>query len=254
MRERGCFGVLPMLAAVASCGDGATSSGGIVPPNGTNVAAVVVDAGPRGANGSPVGYVNGLFTTVTVCIPGTSTCQDIDHVLVDTGSAGLRLLANDGIAGGELSLALPPQRDTSGNAIVECTQFLDGFTWGPVALADVQLAGEKATRVPIQVISEKTFDHGFGFHTGFGYFIFLGAVVLLLLALVARLGKRRILFSLAVPVAVAVQIVLAWISESVHGVGILHGLNALVIFGLTGYLNGQAWRSARGAARVAPAA
>jgi len=105
-----------------------------------------------------------------------------------------------------------------------------------------------------KLISEKVFDHGFGFHTGFGYVIFLGAVVLLLLALAARLGKRRILFSLAVPVAVAVQIVLAWISGSVHGVGILHGLNALVIFGLTGYLNGQAWRSARGAARVAPAA
>ena len=97
-----------------------------------------------------------------------------------------------------------------------------------------------------KLISEKVFDHGFGFHTGFGYVIFLGAVVLLLLALVARLGKRRILFSLAVPVAVAVQIVLAWISGSVHGVGILHGLNALVIFGLTGYLNGQAWRLVTG--------
>src|SRR5438105_5048421 len=93
-----------------------------------------------------------------------------------------------------------------------------------------------------RTISEKVYDHGFGLHTGLGYFIFLGAVVLLLLALAARLGKRRILLSLLVPVAVAVQIVLAWISESVHGVGILHGLNALVIFGLTGYLNGQAWR------------
>jgi hypothetical protein len=96
-----------------------------------------------------------------------------------------------------------------------------------------------------KMISEKVFDHGFGFHTGFGYLIFLGAVILLLLALAARLGKRRVLFALAVPVAVAVQIVLAWISESVHGVGILHGLNALVVFGLTGYLTGQAWRAAR---------
>jgi hypothetical protein len=53
-----------------------------------------------------------------------------------------------------------------------------------------------------KMISEKVFDHGFGFHTAFGYFIFLGAVVLLLLALAARLGKRRILFALAVPLAV----------------------------------------------------
>ena len=105
-----------------------------------------------------------------------------------------------------------------------------------------------------KIISEKTFDHGFGFHTGFGYLIFLGAVVLLLLALVARIGKRRVLFSLAVPLVVALQIVLAWISEAVHGVGILHGINALVVFGLTGYLTGQEWRAHRAPApAVAPA-
>jgi hypothetical protein len=96
-----------------------------------------------------------------------------------------------------------------------------------------------------KLISEKAFDHGFAFHTGFGYFIFLGAVVLLVLALAARLGKRRILFALAVPIAVAVQIVLAWASEAAHGVGPLHGINALVLFGLTGYLTGQAWRGTR---------
>jgi hypothetical protein len=96
-----------------------------------------------------------------------------------------------------------------------------------------------------KLISEKVFDHGFDFHIGFGYFIFLGALVLLLLALAARLGKRRVLFALAVPIAVAVQIVLAWISESVHAIGIFHGINALVIFGLTGYLTGEAWRGSR---------
>ena len=106
-----------------------------------------------------------------------------------------------------------------------------------------------------KMISEEVFDHGFDFHTGFGYLIFLAAVLVLLLALAARLGKRRVLFALAVPVAVAVQIVLAWISEDVHGVGILHGLNALVVFGLTGYLTGEAWRSHRASAMVeSPAA
>ena len=101
-----------------------------------------------------------------------------------------------------------------------------------------------------KMISEKVYDHGFGFHTGFGYLIFLGAVVLLLLALAARLGKRRILWALAVPVAVAVQIVLAWASESVHAIGILHGINALVIFGLTGSMTGMAWRAHRAATPV----
>ena len=96
-----------------------------------------------------------------------------------------------------------------------------------------------------RTISETAFDHGFGFHTAFGYIIFLGALVLLVLALVARQGKRVTWLAAAVPVAVAIQIVLAWISEGVHGVGVLHGLNALVVFGLTGYLTGEAWRAHR---------
>ena len=105
-----------------------------------------------------------------------------------------------------------------------------------------------------KMISEKAYDHGFGFHTGFGYAIFLGAVLLLLIALAARLGKRRVLLALAVPVAVVVQIVLAWISEGVHAVGPLHGLNALVIFGLTGAMTGAAWREHKASrAAAAPA-
>jgi hypothetical protein len=113
------------------------------------------------------------------------------------------------------------------------------------AFYTAQKLGDQKGSDEHKLISEKVFDHGFGFHIAFGYFIFLGAVVLLLLALAARLGKRRILFSLAVPLVVALQIVLAWISESVHAVGILHGINALVIFGLTGYLTGEAWRATR---------
>ena len=104
-----------------------------------------------------------------------------------------------------------------------------------------------------KIISEKVFDHGFGFHTAFGYIIFLASVLLLLLALAGRLGKRRILWSLAVTVAVAVEIVLAWASESVHAIGILHGINALVIFGLTGSMAGMAWRAARAGPPEAPA-
>src|SRR5664279_5010150 len=52
-----------------------------------NVLPIVVDLGPLN------NYANGSFATVTVCTPGTSTCQTIDHVLVDTGSIGLRLLS-----------------------------------------------------------------------------------------------------------------------------------------------------------------
>ncbi len=63
-------------------------------------------------------------------------------------------------------------------------------------------------------------------------------------AIAVRLGKWCVLMALAVPVLVAVQIVLAWISGSVHAVGILHGINALVIFAYTGYLTGEAHRGA----------
>ena len=105
-----------------------------------------------------------------------------------------------------------------------------------------------------RTVSETVFDHGFAFHTAFGYLIFVGALILLVVALLARLGRPRIWLVVAVPVAVAVQIVLAWISEAVHGVGVLHGLNALVVFGLTGYLTGEAWRARRAAPAVESAA
>lgn len=150
------------IAIAGGCeGDGGSSSTNagnnpITPPNGANVVALVIDSGPLGANGTPVGYVNGAFVTVSVCVPGTSNCQAIDHVLVDTGSTGLRLLARDGRAGGQLSLQLPPLKDAAGNAIGECLQFLDGFTWGQVQLADVWIGAETASSLAIQLISEVT--------------------------------------------------------------------------------------------------
>jgi len=100
--------------------------------------------------------VNGAFVTVTVCVPGTANCQAIDHVLVDTGSSGLRLLANDGRAGGELSLPLPSLEDVGKNAVAECYPFLDGFTWGEVQLA-IPGRWEMAGSIAIQVIGEAAY-------------------------------------------------------------------------------------------------
>ncbi len=136
------------LSLMVACGGGGTptsNAGGnsVTPSTASNVAAVVVDPGPAG------NYTNGLFVTVTVCVPGTTTCQSIDHVLVDTGSEGLRVLSS------VLTLSLPQQKDATGNAIAQCNVFADGtFTWGPLASADIQIAGEKASAVPIQVIGE----------------------------------------------------------------------------------------------------
>src|SRR5215469_6849405 len=118
-----------------------------------NTLAIVVDGGPPGLTSA---YDNGAFATITVCVPGTSTCQTIDHVLVDTGSVGVRLLAK--AAGGELdpSIVPLPQQTSNGSVIAQCNQFVDGFTWGSVSLATVQLtqptnaglAGETASTPP----------------------------------------------------------------------------------------------------------
>jgi Protein of unknown function (DUF3443) len=114
----------------------------------SNVQAIVVNAGPTN------NYFNGAFTSVTICVPGqTTACQTIDGVLVDTGSSGLRVLSS------VLTLSLAQQAGSNGGPIVECAQFLDGFTWGPVQTADVKLAGEQASRVPVQVIDERAFPN-----------------------------------------------------------------------------------------------
>jgi uncharacterized protein DUF3443 len=145
----GC-GMLISLAAL-SCGGGNTvagsSGGGPVTP-ASNVVGVVVDGGPTGLS-SPA--INTLYTTVTVCVPGTTTCQAIDHIQVDTGSYGLRLLAS------QVMLSLPVNTSTSGASLVECTTFVDGYSWGPVSRVDVQITGESAHSVPVQLIGDNRF-------------------------------------------------------------------------------------------------
>lgn len=145
------------LVAISCGGGGGGSSVGVgsgtsSPPAGNNVASVIVDRGPT-VNGSPIGSVNTLFTTITVCAPGSTTsCQTIDHIQVDTGSYGLRLLAP------VLTLTLPVEKlANSSNSLVECTIFLDGYSWGPVATADVQIGGETAQSLPVQVIGDSRF-------------------------------------------------------------------------------------------------
>jgi Protein of unknown function (DUF3443) len=152
------FGFCAILClAVLSCGGGdagvdsggSSSGGGTTMPTGSNVVSVVVDAGPLPSTNADT---NTLFTTVTVCVPGsTSKCQTIDHIQVDTGSYGLRILSS------VLTLALPVETATNNEAIVECTQFVDGYSWGPVALADMQISGESASSIPIQVIGDPNY-------------------------------------------------------------------------------------------------
>jgi hypothetical protein len=137
-----------MLAAalcLAGCGGGGGGSSSSQPPQ--NVQAITVDGGPADVPDL-------AFTNVTVCAPGSSSnCQTIDHVQVDTGSTGLRLLAS------ALSptLSLPQQMSATGNPLAECAQFVDGFSWGSVRVADIHMVGEQANSVPIQIIGDPAF-------------------------------------------------------------------------------------------------
>lgn len=131
-----------LLAFSMACGGGGSHSSSANSP-ANNQQAIVVNSGPDN------NYANGVFTTVTLCAPGTSNCQNISGVLVDTGSFGLRVLSS---ALGTLNGSLPQQKDASGNPTVECAQFVNSVLWGPVKTADVAMAGEKASSVPIQVI------------------------------------------------------------------------------------------------------
>lgn len=114
------------------------------PSGGTaaNVVPLVVDEGP---DPSSFISVNQPFVSVTVCNPTNNSCQTIDHIEVDTGSSGLRLLQN------VLTISLP-QSNINGNPLDECLVFLDGFVWGPVSTATITVGGESASNVPVQVI------------------------------------------------------------------------------------------------------
>jgi hypothetical protein len=94
-------------------------------------------------------------------------------------------------------------------------------------------------------LGHKGFEHGWDFHSGFGYMIFLGAVVLFVLALAARLGRRRVLLSLAAVGLMVVQILLAWGGSAHAVIGIFHPLNALLVLGLIGFIAHDAWRKVR---------
>lgn len=114
---------------------------------GSNAQPISVDAGLGGAVNQAV---NQAFTSVTLCPPGSSNCQTIDHIVVDTGSSGLRIMSSVLAP----TLLLPQQTQANGDPVAECAQFADGITWGPVKLADLKIAGEHANGLPIQVIGD----------------------------------------------------------------------------------------------------
>ena len=131
-------------------GGGGGGGGGIAGP-GPNVATLTVKIGPAGP-----GFVNIPFVTITVCAPNTSNCQTIDNIEVDTGSTGVRIIAS--VLNASLLSALPQQLvGATTTPVVECAQFADGYSWGPVVSADVSISSETASGIPIQVMGDSAF-------------------------------------------------------------------------------------------------
>ncbi len=146
-RMRLVAALIGLTASVGGCVGNHTTAGGVAAVPVQNRLTITVDSGPAAAGGQ----INHAYVTVTVCAPGSSTqCATVDHVLLDTGSSGLRLVGSVLPAG----VNFKAETDSQGQALEECVTFGGGQTWGPVALADVTLAGEVAGQVPIQILDD----------------------------------------------------------------------------------------------------
>ncbi len=154
MRKLFLLVVLGSVGIGIGCGNNSGSSTPVGIPgggNGTgNVLPIAVDGGPTATQSGGTIFANGIFASATICAPGsTSNCVTVDHLLVDTGSYGLRVLESE-----VSSLKLPSLNASNGQPAYDCVAFVDlSFLWGPVMKANVTLAGETASNIPIQVIS-----------------------------------------------------------------------------------------------------
>jgi hypothetical protein len=158
--RRGLFLIALALAACGGGGSGSGSSSTTSSSSGSSSGASPQNspAQPAVSNAVTVSVAQGVEGTpniptvsVTLCAPGTSNCQTIDNIQVDTESFGLRLLSSQ--LSSSVAGALPTST-VSGGTLAECANFADGFMWGTIRTADVKIAGETASSVPIQVVGD----------------------------------------------------------------------------------------------------
>ena len=137
--------VLVAVTCIPSAGIGTLQTAPQV--TGINAIPITLDAGPS----ITTRQINVPYVSVTVCPHGLSgsVCQTIDHIQLDTGSSGLRLLNSSLYSNLNLTAV---NSANNGQAIGECMPFGVGVTWGSVVLADIYLGGEVASNVPIQNI------------------------------------------------------------------------------------------------------
>jgi uncharacterized protein DUF6220 len=91
-------------------------------------------------------------------------------------------------------------------------------------------------------VTRDTIDDKYDPHIALGYFMFLAALLLLVLILIAWTGPRSIGATFGLALLTLVQIVLAWTAEDAAGIAALHPINAFILLGLSGFLSRRAWR------------
>lgn len=108
-----------------------------------------------------------------------------------------------------------------------------------LGVIQIFLAGNGAFRLNGGELGPAAFDA----HRGLGFALGAVTVLILLLALAARAGKRAITLSIVlVLLANMAQSVLAQLGAQTPFVGGLHALDGLLIVGIAGFLHGQASR------------
>jgi len=176
---RSAFWAATLALLLSACGGGGNSTtvtytGGGVNSQGQSPAVslpftqlinnlpVTVEAG-IGSGFSASINTNILYATVTVCEPGTSHCVDVDHVQVDTGSVGLRIMASKLSTLNLPAIQVPTVADANVTQPVwECYQFVIGGLWGRMAAATVKLGNlstadaTPSTPIPVQLIQDDT--------------------------------------------------------------------------------------------------
>ena len=139
-----------LVTLLAGCGNSSTSNqpsqGPGSGPQGANVLPIAI-----GGSGLCTKVVNQACVSVTICVPGSSQCQIVSDILLDTASIGLRVFRS--VLTVDLSAQI--ERDSQGNAIGECVIFGTGADWGPVATAGVILADEPQVITPIHLIDAR---------------------------------------------------------------------------------------------------
>lgn len=135
-----------LLVTGCGSGGGSGSSGTQPTPPPASTTVNIMNVTVNGSLCSSGSYPNKACVSVTICSPGTTTCQTINDILLDTGSSGLRIFKQ------ALTVPLTPVNVGTG-LLAECFQFAGASSeWGPVQSASVILGNEPAEQIPIHVI------------------------------------------------------------------------------------------------------